>query len=99
MRDAIGIAYAIGALVLSALGSVLTKVASRKFSKEIISYYIGISVLILGILLLWEFDGTAPKCPTDLRPWIIGSFVALLGVIQQLCLIGMYLHNDCTLQK
>ena len=83
-----GTAYAIGALVLSALGSVLTKVASKRFSKEIISFYIGISVLILGNLMVAFFDGSAPKFPTDFRPWMIGTFVALLGVIQQLFLIG-----------
>ena len=96
MRDAVGTAYAIGALVLSALGSVLTKVASKRFSKEIISFYIGISVLILGNLMVAFFDGSAPKFPTDFRPWIIGTFVALLGVVQQLFLIGMYDYLICT---
>ena len=95
MRDAVGIAFAIGALGLSALGSCLTKVASRRFNKIIISYYIGIAVFILGILLVLNFEGSAPKFPNDFRPWIIGGFVALLGVIQQLCLIGMILNNWC----
>ena len=49
-NDLIGYAFSIGALVLSAFGSVLTKKITQQFDKMVIALYLGISIGIVGWL-------------------------------------------------
>jgi hypothetical protein len=62
--------------------------------------YLGIAIGIFAWLQMLIFKAKAPIIPDTLYPWIMGSIVAALGVLQQACLIGKH-HSisKCILSK
>jgi hypothetical protein len=50
--------------------------------------YLGIAIGIFAWLQMVIFQPKAPIIPETIYPWIMGSIVAFLGVLQQACLIG-----------
>ena len=55
--------------------------------------YLGIAIGIFAWLQILIFQPKAPIIPDTLYPWIMGSIVAALGVLQQACLIGKLIHH------
>uniref|UniRef100_A0A0K2V7Z2 EamA domain-containing protein n=1 Tax=Lepeophtheirus salmonis TaxID=72036 RepID=A0A0K2V7Z2_LEPSM len=89
-EDIGGYFMAIGALVLSALGSVFTKKISSNLSKQMIAFILGIAITIVGFFSIPFQDPSIPLLPTDGLVWGIAVVVAILGVLQQFCIIGKY---------
>ena len=63
MTQSIGYGFAGGALLFSALGSVLTKKISTNFDKKVISSAIGLSILIIAFCTPIMDDAMAPFMP------------------------------------
>eukprot|EP00096_Caligus_rogercresseyi_P006199 TRINITY_DN22485_c0_g1_i1.p1 TRINITY_DN22485_c0_g1~~TRINITY_DN22485_c0_g1_i1.p1 ORF type:complete len:407 (-),score=37.91 TRINITY_DN22485_c0_g1_i1:1-1221(-) len=87
-EDIGGYIMAIGALILSALGSVFTKKISSNLSKQIIAFFFGAAILTVGLLSIPFQDASIPFLPSDPWVWGLAVIVGTLGVLQQFCLIG-----------
>ena len=53
-----------------------------------ISFYLGGAIFLVGLIMSFSMETDIPKIPDDPIIWVVGNFVAALGVSQQLCLIG-----------
>ena len=67
VAQSIGYCFAAGALLFSALGSVLTKKISNNFDKKVISSVIGFSILIIAFCTPFIDDALVPVMPMHTR--------------------------------
>ena len=106
-----GVCFSVGSLVFAALGNVFSKTAGRTLAKELISAYIGASILAIGVI--WyliepyfmalvldeeEMENGVPFWPED--PWILVQSVGvvLLGAFQQYFNISKYSEIASTIK-
>ncbi len=55
-----------------------------------ISCYLGVAILLVGWIKLLTIDSGLPKMPESPNVWLSAIFVAVLGVVQQFCIIGKH---------
>ena len=85
-------------MVLSAVGSLLSKTAGQTLAKEMISGYIGLAIVLAGILVHYVeplalqeiYTGTlssagrsAPLLPEEPWVWVQTIAISLMGSLQQ----------------
>ena len=86
MTQSIGYGFAGGALLFSALGTVLTKKISGNFDKKVISSAIGFSILIIACCTPVMDDAMAPFMPFYTRDEIVLLNKFLTFVV---CILGV----------
>ena len=79
-----GYALVVSACLMSAIGTVLTKLISKEVEKLVILFYLGLASTTCGTIGLFTF-GT-PSCP-GYEEWLLAVSIGLLGLIQQYFLI------------
>jgi len=83
-----GYFLALIALVLSALGTIFTKLMTGNFAKQVILCYLGIGIFVVGgIQLLLIPSDTVPAFPADANVWMQAILIAGFGTLQQFCLV------------
>jgi len=83
--DALGYALVCGACLMSALSLVLTKMVATKVDKTVILFYIGVGIVVAGTAGL--FSVGRPRLALPAWEWGLAVGIAVLGLVQQYCLI------------
>jgi len=83
--DALGYALVCGACLLSAMSLVLTKMVATKVDKTVILFYIGVGIVVAGTAGL--FSVGRPRLDLPAWEWGLAGGIAVLGLVQQYCLI------------
>jgi len=83
--DALGYALVCGACLMSALSLVLTKMVATKVDKTVILFYIGVGIVVAGTAGL--FSVGRPQLDLPAWEWGLAAGIAVLGLVQQYCLI------------
>jgi len=83
--DALGYALVCGACLMSALSLVLTKMVATKVDKTVILFYIGVGIVVAGTAGL--FSVGRPQLDLPAWEWGLATGIAVLGLVQQYCLI------------
>ena len=83
-----GYTFGMVALILTSLGQIFTKMMTGSFTKFAILCYDGIAISIAAILLLQLFPSeNAPILPNNPNVWAQAALIALLGNMQQFCIV------------
>jgi len=83
--DALGYALVCGACLMSAMSLVLTKMVATKVDKTVILFYIGVGIVVAGTAGL--FSVGRPRLDLPAWEWGLAVGIAVLGLVQQYCLI------------